>query len=602
MMLHKNKNYYQGKSMLRSWASICGLVALVLCGPAGGGPSSPPHVEGQLLVRFAPGTSELARTQALAAASVVRSSPAGLVDGLVLAKTRVAVPLAAAALTANPNVLYAEPDYIVQALSLPNDAYFSVQWGHHNVGQAILGTTGTPDADIDAPEAWQAPSTTEIVVAVIDSGIKLDHEDLTARVWVNQAEFDGATGIDDNLPANGFIDDINGWDFFADDADPTDEDGHGTHIAGTIAATRNNLVGIAGICNQCRIMPLRFLGPEGGATSAAIAALNYAVLNGATVSNNSWGGAAYSQALYDAIAAAGEAGHVFVAAAGNNGQNIDASAVYPASYDLPNLISVAATDNNDTLVSYSNFGPGSVDLAAPGVDIISTTWDLETGVDDYAYWSGTSMAAPHVTAVVALVQAVMANEAPEACVDPQSLQPLALVERVLRAARPSTALAAYVGTGGIVNAADAVSCTLNLPWPLPEPPPLPGPPAAPPDDLTANATGQPSYLLSWSGVADASYYLIEWSKQRKNGRRVDGGWFQVNVTPGPGDSTETFEHLIDAADYLFYRIAAGNAQGNTVMSAWVQATNGSTSEPNPDDGDGGSDGGSGRCHPKKGCP
>jgi hypothetical protein len=235
-------------------------------------------------------------------------------------------------------------------------------------------------------------------------------------------------------------------------------------------------------------MILRFLGPDGGTTSDAIASLQYAVANGATVSNNSWGGGPYSQALYDAIKAAGDAGHIFVAAAGNSYNNNDTFPTYPASYDLDNIIAVAATGNRDNIASFSNYGGASVDLGAPGVDIVSSYWDPETPTDDYWYSSGTSMAAPHVAGVVALVQAVEAQEDASACLDPDTLTKVGVVERVLRSARPVEQIAPYVATGGIVNAADAVNCSLNLPWPLPAPPPLPVPPAMPPDDLQAIAS------------------------------------------------------------------------------------------------------------------
>ncbi|MDH3908954.1 MAG: hypothetical protein OEU83_07970, partial [Gammaproteobacteria bacterium] len=173
-----------------------------------------------------------------------------------------------------------------------------------------------------------------------------------------------------------------------------------------------------------------------------------------------------------------------------------------------------------------------------------------------------------------------------------------VVERVLRSARPVEQIAPYVATGGIVNAADAVNCSLNLPWPLPTPPPLPVAPAMPPDDLQAIDSGLGSYLLSWTSVADASYYLIERERRRKNGRRISGTYFFVDAVLGPGGDALSHEDAAETTQNVYYRIAAGNVAGNTVMSEWILAQSGGASDPEPPD-DGG--GGSGKCHPRRGC-
>ena len=571
------------------------LMGLVCCSIAFAQDSYHPHVSGQVLVRFAPGTAENDRAQARQALRAVHFKALDLVNGLEVIQTRLDVTQAIAALSKNPNVLYIEPDYLLYPVDFPDDTHFPLQWGLHNTGQTILGTEGLLDSDVDAPPAWLVAINAQTVVAIIDSGTQLDHEDLAANIWINQAEMDGVPNVDDEQ--NDYVDDIHGWDFFSNDADPSDEDGHGTHTAGTVGAVRNNGIGIAGVCGECRLMPLRFLGPAGGSTSDAIAAIEYAVTNGATVSNNSWGGGADSQALYEAIAAAGEAGHIFVAAAGNDSGNNDSNPTYPASYDLDNIISVAATDNRDVLASFSNFGAAGVDLSAPGVNIASSYWDPATTADDYWWSSGTSMAAPHVAGIVALVQSVQQKEPSELCTIAETGQKIGVVERVLRSVRTVESLAPYLATGGVVNAADAVNCAMNLPWPLPTPPELPQAPASAPNDLLATDTGNGSYLLTWTGVADASYYIVEWAVRRKNGRRVSGGWFQLDVPPGPGGNDESYEHVIEPNANTTYRIAAGNAQGNTVLSDWVPVSGGDTT--NPDDGDSG--GGSGKCHPKRGC-
>jgi hypothetical protein len=217
------------------------------------------------------------------------------------------------------------------------------------------------------------------------------------NIWTNPGEIAG-DGIDND--SNGYIDDVRGWDFAYNDNDPSDVDGHGTHVSGTIAGKGNNGVGVTGVAWDAKIMPLKFLDDTGsGYLSDAILALNYATAKGVKLTNNSWGGGPYSQALYDAINTAGQQGALFIAAASNDyGNNNDINPVYPASYNLPNIISVASTTRTDALSGFSNYGPTSVDLGAPGSQIYST---LPGG--NYGLLSGTSMASPHVTGGAALV-------------------------------------------------------------------------------------------------------------------------------------------------------------------------------------------------------
>ncbi|MBI4688580.1 MAG: S8 family serine peptidase [Nitrospirae bacterium] len=265
----------------------------------------------------------------------------------------------------NPAIQYAEPNYIVRAASIPDDPYFSNLWGLHNTGQ----TGGISDADIDAPEAWNLTTgSNNVVIAVVDSGVAYNHPDLSGNIWMNSGESSCTDGIDND--SNGYVDDCYGWDFLGADNDPTDYNGHGTHVAGTIAATGNNSLGITGMMWKARIMPLRFLGVSGSGTTAdAASAIEYASDNGAHIINNSWGGGGYSQALKDAIDASSA---VVVCAAGNSGKDSDLTPHYPSSYTSPNIIAVAATDHNDMLASFSNYGAASVDVAAPGVSIYST--------------------------------------------------------------------------------------------------------------------------------------------------------------------------------------------------------------------------------------
>jgi subtilisin family serine protease/subtilisin-like proprotein convertase family protein len=297
-----------------------------------------------------------------------------------------------------PGFRYVEPDFLITVDStIPNDPSFSTLYGLNNTGQSA----GTLDADIDAPEAWDLTiGSRSVVVGVIDSGVDYNHPDLAANIWTNPGEIAG-DGKDND--GNGYIDDVHGYDFANNDGDPFDDYGHGTHVAGTIGAIGNNNLGVAGVNWLTQIMGLKFLGANGsGATSAAVSALNYATMMegrgvNIRVTNNSWGGGAFSQAMSDAIAASGAAEMLFVAAAGNAATNIDTTPYYPASYALPNVITVAATDRNDALASFSNYGTATVDLAAPGSSIYSTYLN-----NSYVSMSGTSMATPHVSGAAAL--------------------------------------------------------------------------------------------------------------------------------------------------------------------------------------------------------
>ena len=241
------------------------------------------------------------------------------------------------ALKNNPLVEYVEPNYRLSLakttpLATPNDPGYDRLWGLHNTGQ----TGGSLDSDIDAPEAWEIAQGDNVVVGVIDSGIDYTHPDLRNNLWTNPGEI-ANDGIDND--GNGYIDDYYGYDFVNNDSDPFDDQGHGTHVAGTIAAQANNNTGVIGVAPNAKVMALKFLGANGGgSTFDAIEAINYAVMMGADLTNNSWGGGGPSQALYDAIANAGSAGQLFVASAGNGGfdgigDNNDFLPSYPASYD-----------------------------------------------------------------------------------------------------------------------------------------------------------------------------------------------------------------------------------------------------------------------------
>ncbi|MFC1569564.1 S8 family serine peptidase, partial [bacterium] len=291
------------------------------------------------------------------------------------------------------DIEYIEPDYIWSINQVtPNDPSFSQLWGMHNTGQ----TGGTTDADIDAPEAWGIDTGGNVLVGVIDTGVDYNHVDLASNIWTNPNEIPN-NNIDDD--GNGFVDDVRGWDFVNNDNDPMDDHYHGTHCAGTIAGIGNNGVGVVGVSWTAKILPIKFLNSSGSGTStAAILSVEYATMMGVNLTSNSWGGGGYSQGLYDAIEAAGIAGQLFIAAAGNESSNNDLYPHYPSSYDSDNIIAVASTDHNDNMSSFSCYGQISVDLGAPGSNIYSTSPG-----NSYRTLSGTSMATPHVAGAATLI-------------------------------------------------------------------------------------------------------------------------------------------------------------------------------------------------------
>jgi uncharacterized repeat protein (TIGR01451 family) len=387
-------------------------------------------VPGELLVRFRP-KSEMARTKDKSSLqlaiqgrsvslSVERFGGSDLVEGLMLARVAPEHSLAAIkALETRDDVLYAEPNYIRRADAVPNDTRYADLWAMKNAPPSSGG--------ISAEAAWNTTTGSHnVVVGVIDSGIDTGHADLRDNIFVNTSETPN-NGVDDD--GNGFIDDVNGWDFVSNDKtvfDNPNNDAHGTHVAGTIGARGNNSVGVVGVNWDVQLMPLKALGPFGATDATLLAAYQYARAmrqHGVNlrVLNNSYGGQGFSQSLHDGIQQLGDAGILFVAAAGNDNTNNDFVPHYPASFQLPNVISVAASDEfNFFATQFSNFGTQSVHLAAPGDDILSTTPRGYTGGglvaaytepdgSTYSSFFGTSMAAPHVTGAAALACAVNPN-------------------------------------------------------------------------------------------------------------------------------------------------------------------------------------------------
>ncbi len=391
-------------------------------GPDGGDAAD----TGQVIVRYRDGAGDGIRAMGAdgAGSTAVRAVPAGTTAAAEAQR-----------LEQDPAVAYAEPDYRVELFAEPSQ---SDQWGLENTGQSVLGTDGTPDLDVDGTAAWETTTgSRDVVVAVIDTGIDTDHPDLGANVWTNRAEANGTPGVDDD--GNGFVDDVHGWDFVNDDDSVFDsgESFHGTHVAGTVAAPRNGR-GVAGVAPGVRVMPLKFVDGESGAVSNAVEAIEYAAAMGADVINASWGTVGNSRALREAIV---DAGLPVAAAAGNAGRDLDTDPVYPAAFDLGEVLGVAAVDNRGGVPSFSNHGGSTVEVAGPGAGVLSLMPDGR-----YGYANGTSMAAPHVSGIAAL----LASEDP-------GLSAAQINDRIAGSVTPLASLADRTVTGGLVNAAAALA-------------------------------------------------------------------------------------------------------------------------------------------------
>jgi subtilisin family serine protease len=432
------------------------------------------------------------------------------------------------------DVLYAEPNYRLRLAAtagepvIPNDFDFAQLWGLHNVGQA----DGTAGADIGMPDAWMhSTGDRRVTVAVIDTGVDYYHPDLADNVWSNPKEIPG-NGLDDD--GNGYIDDVHGYDFVSGDGDPMDDHGHGTHISGTIGAVGNNRIGVAGVCWTVSIMALKAFDDTGnGDVAATIEAIHYAIQNGARIINASWGENDKSRALEDVIARATAAGVLFVAAAGND--NSDAL-FYPAAY--PHVVAVAATDAKDRRAKFSNFG-SFVAVAAPGDNIYSTLPN-----NSYGFFSGTSMATPHVSGVAALVLSLHPEFTPDE------------LANVLRNSVDAIVPDKYIGTGRM-SAAAAARVTSPLPQVrlvLPET--IHGN-----IDIDGSATGGEfvGYSLDYGQGANPT----NWTSFFSSATPVpQGPLFQNFATPALGEGTVTF------------RLTAKNAAGDrAVERASVQIRN-----------------------------
>src|SRR5215831_2322878 len=368
---------------------------------------APEYVSDEIIVKFREGVDEYKKDIVRFKVSGTRKKVFKIIRGLEVIKLSrgVSVEEAIEIYHQDPDVLYAEPNYILKTTLTPNDTRFGEMWGLNNVGQS----GGTPDADIDAPEAWNhTTGSSDVIVAVIDSGVDYNHPDLSANMFRNTADCNN-NGIDDD--GNGYVDDCYGIDTANNDSNPMDDNNHGTHVAGTIGAVGNNNRGVVGINWNVKIMACKFVDSSGsGTTEAAIDCLEYVKTmkdRGFNIiaTSNSWGGGDFSQALADAIDAQRQSGMLFITAAGNGDFlgfpiNNDQTPFYPCSHYLPNVICVAATTRTDDRASFSNYGKRTVHIGAPGSEILSTVRG-----NSYASLSGTSMATPHVTGVAALLKA-----------------------------------------------------------------------------------------------------------------------------------------------------------------------------------------------------
>ncbi|TKB62414.1 MAG: hypothetical protein E8D49_01540, partial [Nitrospira sp.] len=381
------------------------------------------YVQGELIVKFLDSASKA--TVAVAGGQVIKSFAGGeeRVQHVKLNKGE-NVEDGLERYRHSPAIEYAEPNYLHQLAAIPNDTRFTSLWGLHNTGQ----NGGTADVDIDAPEAWDITTgSSNVIIAVIDSGIAYDHPDLAANMWRNPGEIPN-DGIDND--GNGLVDDVFGYDFRSGDSEPMDpidltagttggNPGHGTHVAGTIGAVGNNSSGVTGVMHTVKLMALKAGGVDSGLPSSAIVeAINYAVRKGARAINASFTRqGACSRVEYDALSAANAAGVMVLAAAGNAGSNNDVTPVFPAGYSvttscgaaLPNVIAVAAISQTGGKAGFSNFGATSVQIAAPGVNINSTNPGTPNAPNDYQFSSGTSVATPHVTGVVGLLLSINPN-------------------------------------------------------------------------------------------------------------------------------------------------------------------------------------------------
>lgn len=533
--------------MKRTFAIII-FIGIIASASISGAQQRAPYIDGEVIVKYKSHVPDADRLAYIKKAGGIKARSLGpMRPHRVMLEKGLSVDSAIARFKADPNVQYAEPNYRIRASAIPTDTDFALQWGLNNTGQTIGILTGAADSDIDAPEAWDIRTDASgIIVAVIDSGVQYLHPDLTPNIWTNSLETDGNLTDDDG---NGYIDDTWGWDFTNNDNIPEDDFGHGTHIAGIVGAVGNNGVGVSGVAWGVKLMTLKVMDSTGsGAISDTVEAIYYAVANGAKVINASYSypdscvPVAYSQAERDAIEYARQAGVLFVAAASNYSCNNDIALAYPASYNLDNVVSVAATNMSDGLAWFSDYGPGTVHLGAPGVEVLSTFYG-----SDYAYESGTSASAPFTCGVLSLIEAGGTTNYKEAR------------EILLLSADPLASLSGYTITGGRINAYNALTFTLGASVP------------APPSHLTISSD---SATLSW---VDNSTIETSYTIEMKDPLVGSYAWL---AALGPDANSYAIQLPMTQSEGqpYYFRVMASNANGNSAYSSEV-STNAPPSAP-----------------------
>jgi subtilisin family serine protease len=501
-------------------------------------------VAGDVLVRFASAPVAAASQQVLGRqVDAVENVAVGRRGLRRFRSRRFDIDTLLAFFRAQPGIVFAEPNYIVRTTVVPDDPEFPSLWGLLNLGQRVGGKYGTPGADIGAVAAWGVSTgSRENVVGVIDTGIDYMHPDLAANVWSAPIPFNVTIGgVTITCPAGS-----HGFNAIPRPrtCDPMGESTHGTHVSGTIGAVGNNGIGVTGVNWTASIIAGKFLNAGGtGTISDAVDTIDFMIQaktafaagSGANIRvlSNSWGGSEFSQALEDAIADADAHDMLFVAAAGNNGRNIDSSPFYPASYSVPNVVAVAATNNRDFMASFSNYGPIGVDLAAPGVEILST----QIG-GHYDYMDGTSMATPHVAGAAALVLATCALDTP------------GLKNALLSSVDVLGSLTDLVATGGRLNLDRAVRTC--------DPDAIPAPPTA---LVALGGTGE--VTLRWRASGGARTYTVKRSLQ-------SGGPYTAVATEVT--SNDYIDSGLTNGVTYYYVVSAVNSFGESADSPEASAT------------------------------
>lgn len=514
------------------------------------------YVEGELIVKYKKGLSERSKDMINKQAGGTQVKSFGRFDAeLIELPLGMGIKKAAKRYKFYPKVEIAEPNYYIRATATtPNDTNFSKLWGLNNTGQTVNGASGTNDADMDAPEAWDTTTgSSDVVVAVIDTGIDIDHEDLSGNLWTNSSETAGDS-IDND--SNGYVDDVIGWDFVNDDNDPDDDNDHGSFVGGIIGAIGNNNKGVCGVSWTVKIMPLKILGSNGiGTTANAISAINYAADKNIKVINASWSSISFSNPLKSAIE---DSNALFITAAGNDGDgdqsagwdiDIAGQEIYPASYNSSNVLAVASIDQDDAFLDFSNYGTTSVDVAAPGKDIYSSNKD-----DAYGFSDGTSASCAYASGLAGLVLAAKST-----------LTTDEVKSQIINTVDIKSNLTGKVASGGRINANSAITAP------------------AVPISFSASTASSTQVNLSWT---DTSTNELGFRVERKTG----SGSYSEIATPAKNSTSQSDTGLTASTTYT-YRIRAYNSMANSSYSSEATAT---TSSADSGTG-GGSGGGGGGC-------